>query len=227
MLGCHFGMMMQSNVKVRALYVQMSLIMLWVPVWQNDAFWRREKILQEQKHLKNSLRSFWDQNMFLSNFNLVSALILPSIIVFLLIYCFMSTSDFSDVSMLSDPTTLPFDAPLRASKGLIAGYCLLWDLGSEWLRGLRRILPIFRPIQMSKEPHAKQLNGKSETFVKGVLSFRLNQCISSWSGRISFCRQYIFLSFIPGSERMAIYIAPLHCHGECVSSSHKHKTLKK
>ena len=110
--------------------------------------------------------------MFLSNFS--SALILPSILVFLLISYFMSTSDFSDVSMLSDPTTLPFDAPLRASKGLIAGYCLLWDLGSEWLRGLRRILPIFRPIQMSKEPHAKQPQRKIRNLCEGsfVFSFK-------------------------------------------------------
>ena len=109
--------------------------------------------------------------MFLYNFNLVSALILPSILVFLLISYFMSTSDFSDVSMLSDPTTLPFDAPLRASKGLIAGYCLLWDLGSEWLRGLRRILPIFRPIQMSKEPHAKQPQRKIRNLCEGSFVF--------------------------------------------------------
>ena len=51
----------------------------------------------------------------------------------------------------------------------------------------------------------------------------------SWLLRISFCCQYIviFLSFIPGSERMAIYIAPLYCHGECVSSSRKHKNTTK
>ena len=45
------------------------------------------------------------------------------------------------------------------------------------------------------------------------------------SPKILPCCQYIviFLSFIPGSERMAIYIAPLHCHGECLSSSHRQR----
>ena len=53
--------------------------------------------------------------------------------------------------------------------------------------------------------------------------------ILSWLFPISFCCQYIviFLSVIPGSERMAIYIAPLHCHGECVSSSHQRDTMQK
>ena len=71
---------------------------------------------------------------------------------------------FQMSALLSDVTILPFDALLRASKGLIAGYTLLRDLGSECLSGLRRILPIFRPIQMSKEPHAKQPNRKTEFF---------------------------------------------------------------
>ena len=168
----------------------------------------------------------------------------------------------SDVSIMSDATTLPFDALLRASKGLIAGYSLLWDLGSECLSGFRRILPIFRPIQMSKESLAKQPQWKIRKLFERSFGLYWSKCISqciiiwcflrgriqnmlkdrekpelliysikwiyilSWLFPISFCCQYIviFLSVIPGSERMAIYIAPLHCHGECVSSSRKRDT---
>ena len=126
----------------------------------------------------------------------------------------------------------------REHQSLIAGCVLLRDPWSECLSGLRRISPIFGPIQMSKEPAMNNLQWKTTTsFEISFKSFEWGgriMSIESWgflfvkknlSPKILPCCQYIviFLSFIPGSERMAIYIAPLHCHGECLSSSHRQR----
>ena len=184
MLGCPVSMksdeykwvMMCIRRTKLSLYVQMSLIMLLVPVWQNDAFHSREYLapnnsLRTKSFKKTALDSFkcsvltW-QILWYEIFNKYFAKV-PIWPFYLLVLCQHQTFQMS--ALPSDATVLPFDALLRASKGLIAGYTLLWDLGSECLSGLSRILPIFRPIQMSKEPN--NLNGKSETFLKGAVYF--------------------------------------------------------
>ena len=107
--------------------------------WQSDAFHLVEGISHPDEFSRDKM--FWAKR--------------PGSLRIGTILLFMPVSDVSDVSIGVWCDYFTFWE--REHQSLIAGCVLLRDPWSECLSGLRRISPIFGPIQMSKEPAMNNL----------------------------------------------------------------------